>query len=301
MIMATDSTDPVLQDAKSCHLLSGLSGALVYLLTVDGENWFVRKAAATAESSVRLKAQAHKQECFADQIPSIRVPRVLGHGERDGRFFFDMEFVRAMDGATYLRRATYGQVADLTNRLCAYLRSAAVGEPFRQTEPVSIFETLFAKVCEVERRTSAMGDATLGRVLYSLDSVRSAGAVTPTICHGDLTLENLMVDSAGDLWMFDLLDSPIEHYWQDVAKLHQDLTGGWYLRNDTRISSGVLGYVSRRVIEEANMLDSTYRFVHRALVTASFVRILPYARTPDETQFVLDRILYLTSDLFLEV
>ena len=295
--MTTDRPDPVLSGARSFRLLSGLSGVSVYLLTLDGENWFVRKAATITDHSVRLKAQSAKQIRFTEETPGpVRTPRVIGEGEIDGRYYFDMEYVRGVDGATFLRRASYDQVTQFADRLCDYLNAAATTAPFGPSRPTSLFEALFAKVCSVYADTDVLDDQTLGRVMLMLDQVRRAGSLTPTLCHGDLTLENLIIDPDEDLWLIDLLDSPVEHYWQDVAKLHQDLTGGWYLRREARISRGVLDFVSGRILQQADKLDPTYRHVHRALLTASFIRILPYARTSDDTAFVLDRIAYLTSD-----
>ena len=77
---------------------------LVYLLTLDGEHWFVRKAAAVTDHSVRLKAQAAKQIRFTEEtLGTMRTPPVIGEGEVDGRYFFDMAYVRGVDGATFLR------------------------------------------------------------------------------------------------------------------------------------------------------------------------------------------------------
>lgn len=295
--MTSEITDPVLRGARSFRLLSGLSGVLVYLLTLDGEHWFVRKAAAVTDHSVRLKAQAAKQIRFTEEtLGTMRTPPVIGEGEVDGRYFFDMAYVRGVDGATFLRRASYDQVIQFADRLCAYLDAAATSAPFGPSEPVSLFEALFAKVCAVYADSDVLTDETLGRVMVMLDQVRRAGSLAPTLCHGDLTLENVIIDPDEGLWMIDLLDSPVEHYWQDVAKLHQDLTGGWYLRREARISRGVLDFVSGRILRQADKLDPTYRHVHDALLTASFIRILPYTRTVEDTAFVLDRIAYLTSD-----
>ncbi len=291
-----DPDDPIVADARSFRALSGLSGVVVYLLTLDGERWFVRKAATVPDQSRRLEAQAAKQTRLAEEpLASIRTPRIIARGEVDGRFYFDMDYVRGVDGATFLRRARYEQVTRFTDQLCEYLGAASTSLVV-PSHPVSLFDALFAKVCSVYSQTDLLDTETLGRVMVMLDEVRRAGPLTPTLCHGDLTLENLIVDPDENIWVIDLLDSPVEHYWQDVAKLHQDLTGHWYLRRASRISRGVLDFVGGRILDTADTLDPPYRRVHQAMLTTSFIRILPYTRTDEDTQFVLERIAYFTSE-----
>src|SRR5262249_48162573 len=162
-------------------------------------------------------------------------------------FFFDMEFIRGMDGVTWLRRASYGEVVALGDRLCRYLELIAAGAPLRPTNE-TLFEALYTKLCDVLRKTDAISAATLGRVFVALEKLqKTGGGLSPTLCHGDLTLENLVIDADGKLWLLDFLDAPFEHWWQDVSKLHQDLDGGWYLLAQAPIAQCVLDYLSRRL------------------------------------------------------
>src|SRR5204863_8802633 len=107
-------------------------------------------------------------------------------------------------------------------------------------------------------------------VVEMLDSLD----VSPTLCHGDLTLENMMVDRDGQIWAIDLLDAPYEHYWFDFAKLNQDLEGGWYLRHQPAISAAVRQYLRERCLSTVLELDSSYESVHNPLMAITFARIL---------------------------
>lgn len=56
-----------------------------------------------------------------------------------------------------------------------------------------------------------------------------------SICHGDLTLENLIY-SKNQFFMIDVSDGDYDSWVFDIAKLRQDLDGEWFLRNsNTRI------------------------------------------------------------------
>ena len=283
--------DPFLRDAKLVRLLAGLSGARVLLMSKDDRHWFVRKVAKAPENNDRLRRQMAKQIAFGKAVAAVvSTPEILEHGELDGRFYFDMQFVRGTDGVTYLRRAENTEVVALADTFCRYIETVAA-LPAEHANGGSLFDALYSKLCDVQRKTALLDSATLARLFTGLEGVRSAGdGLKTTLCHGDMTLENIVVDDQRRVWMIDLLDAPFEHYWQDVAKLHQDLEGGWYLLGQRPISRYVLEYLSRRVMATATRLEPSYAQVHAVLLACTFVRILPYVRDDREQAFVRQRI-----------
>jgi|SRR6185295_7644672 len=281
----------VLQDAAEARQLSGLSGAEVFLMTKDGRHWFVRKAAREPSASARLRGQAQKQAAFDREMKDIiSTPQILDEGEVEGRFFFDMEFVRGPDGTSYLRRASYAEVAQFTDRLCEYLTTVAGKPALPGGRHQSLFDALYSKICEVDRNTRLISTENLSRLFLALDRVRKLGELQSTLCHGDLTLQNMVIGDEGKIWVVDLLDAPFEHYWQDVAKLHQDLSGGWFLLDHPSVAQCVLDFIGRRLLDTAARLHAGYPSLHALLVASTFVRILPYARTQAERDFVTERI-----------
>jgi len=291
--MSETRRNAVLLDAVEVRKLSGLSGAQVFLITKDSRHWFVRKAAQTPENSPRLRGQARRQAAFAREMKDVvSTPQILDEGEVDGRFYYDMEFVRGPDAASFLLRATYEDVAQFADRLCSYIQLAATRPPLANRVSSGLFEALYAKICEVQSGTGLISPDNLSHLFLALDRVRRLGDVAPTLCHGDLTLQNIVVGQAGTIWVVDLLDSPFEHYWQDVAKLHQDLSGGWFLLEQPPVAQCVLDFVGRRLLQAATRLHEAYPQLHALLVASTFVRILPYVRTAKERQFVSERITY---------
>lgn len=282
--------DPAVRDVRTVRQLSGMSGARVLLLSRDDRHWFVRKVARAPETNARLRGQLAKQLAFSDAMSDVaRTPRVLDQGEIEGRFYFDMEFVRGVDGVSYLRRASYADVIAFGDRLCAYVDAIATRAPARRSSG-TLFDALYAKICEVQRATSAIPSDTLVRLFMALDRMRRLPEPSPTMCHGDLTLENIIVDDHGALWMLDLLDAPYEHWWQDIAKLHQDLDGGWYLLRQAQVARCVVAYLSRRLLDAAVRIDPHYADVHDLLLACTFARILPYVFTDGERRFVAERV-----------
>ncbi len=286
--------DPLVAKARHHRLLSGLSQAVVYLLTEDGTTWFVRKGATDAGSSARLRRQMAKQVAFGEQMADIvRTPAVLAEGTVDDRHYFDMEFITGTDGASFLRQGSIPDIQGFAAAICDYLAAASSQLSGGQVDPYAV---LHQRVSDVQARTQALPPELFERLLRLLEPVRQVGMLPETVCHGDLTLENMLIDRRGTIWLVDLLDSPIEHHWQDVAKLHQDLSGGWYLRRVAPISRSVLSFVSRTVLDATIARDPAYAQVHRALLASTFVRILPYARLDSDRRMILERIEHFASD-----
>ncbi len=222
----------------------------------------------------------------------LSTPKILDEGEIDGRYYYDMEFVRGPDGTSHLLRASYEEVGQFADRLCGYIKAAATRPSLSKASHRGLFDALYAKVCEVQQNTRLLASEDLTCLFLALDRVRRLGDLPATLCHGDLTLQNMIIGSDGTIWVVDLLDSPFEHYWQDVAKLHQDLSGGWYLLDSPPVAQCVLDFVSQRLLRAATELHPDYPQLHAVLLAITFVRILPYARTGQETEFVTERIRY---------
>src|ERR1041385_266670 len=166
----------VLHDAAEARQLSGLSGAQVFLMTKDGRHWFVRKAAREPAASDRLRGQARKQAAFDRELNGVVcTPRILDAGEVDGRFFFDMEFVRGPDGTSYLRRATYAEVTEFAERMCEYLRIASSQPPWPNGRHARLFDALYSKVCEVQQNTRLLSAENLSHLFLALERVRRLG------------------------------------------------------------------------------------------------------------------------------
>jgi aminoglycoside/choline kinase family phosphotransferase len=136
----------------------------------------------------------------------------------------------------------------------------------------------------------ALSDAVLGRLFVAVGRLRECTAQGAGFCHGDLTLENLMVDRDGRVWLVDFLDSPFEHPWQDYVKLQQDIEGGWYLRKGLRMGPAIMSYARQWLLEIIAEIAPDYSKYAPTLAAVNFSRILPYTRTPEERAFVIERV-----------
>jgi len=247
----------------------------------------VRKIAAQPSLSAQLREQIERQQTFQSAQDVLLVPSILDEGASAGRYFADMEAIAGFDAVTYLRSAPLSAIRALADRLAHYLADAASKPPITPSQSGNLRAGLSKKLNELEARLGS-SDSSTALALEGLRAVVSCLPCTKstTVCHGDLTLENLLIDRDARLWALDLTAPPFEHVWFDVAKLGQDLNGGWYLRSGPPIPASVRDCVLRQI---DSVVDLPGTEVLAALEAISFARILPYASAHDRP-FVLERV-----------
>lgn len=278
--------------------LTGHSGCSV-LLCRAGDAYFVRKYSASIAYNPRLHEQAAKQ---ARLSALVRTPKVIDQGVADGLVFFDMEYVSGHDFRTYAPLQNVASLSAFAHRTLEPLGTLAGTRA--GSVSAARFEAKVHSVCTALAASPFVGrhSAVLGRARSVLETADWSG-IPRTDCHGDLTLENMLVRDDGEIVLIDLLDGDLESVWLDAAKLLQDLDSGWSLRaflwkSELSSADRLMLMLSRYLYEEIKVqvlemfpeLDSRLR----QLRTLQAMRVLPYVH--DEGTFWhvvngLDRIL----------
>jgi aminoglycoside phosphotransferase (APT) family kinase protein len=271
--------------------LTGLSGANLSIVSHAG-GIVVRKTAASAHGNERLKKQAEKQSAFIALDGPITAPKILGSGsDTRGNYYFDMEFISGLDGHRFLERCSPRDLRAFADRLVSHLSTLSqlpcIGGP---SAHASLFDACLHKLVEVHHRDVGLGNALAGSILAQLHGVRELGIVNAGFCHGDFTLENILIDARGNIYFVDFLDSNFEHPVQDLIKLSQDIHGGWFSIRGKRLSSAVIAYLERTIQPALNEAFPYYRDVRNILQALNFCRILPYVSDQKQKNFVLQRI-----------
>lgn len=105
-------------------------------------------------------------------------------------------------------------------------------------------------------------------------------------CHGDLTLENIIV-SNNDLYLIDFLDSFYDSWQIDIAKILQDIEIFWHYRKDKMDNNLFIRLlVLKRILlkklikikDGEKIIESIYH-----ILLLNLLRILPY--TKDESTY----------------
>jgi len=282
------------------RILTGHSGAEIALHEVDGIH-FVRKKSGSEALNERLEAQASKQDGFFNAGGPC--PRVIGRGRNAGLFFFDMEYVAGTSVAYQCQSAIMpdrGDLAAFLGRWIRHFQATADGE-------LGAHQYL-SKLASI--RKSASSSPLLGPVFPRADKIIDLlsgvdwSGIPQSNCHGDMTLENILVTRHGYCFIdFDVPDLP--SYYMDIAKLFQDIDGHWCLRHMAHQSSDDLHYLNAQqvLLRLRTTILSLVREIApdilarlRFLVALNLLRTVPYCRDISVASYALDRIMAILSD-----
>lgn len=206
----------------NCYNLGGHSGCAIYLTEEDDGNAFIRKISRDLEYNDRLKAQCRKQKEF-HRAP-IQVPAVLNEGYTEaGLFYFDMEYIPGITLSEYIKTMEIGKIRGLVKTLTSGLVNGSGDSP--DSGANKIFQQ---KLSLLRRQLEELNNPVIHQALDMLEA-HDWSVMTRSPCHGDLTLENIIVKD-DKLYFIDFLDSFYNSWFLDVGTLLQDVQTMWSYR-----------------------------------------------------------------------
>ena len=253
--------------------LGGHSGCGIYLVELDDGSVFVRKTSKNPDYNSRLQAQCAKQRSFAGN--RIHAPAILQEGiDEEGRFYFDMEYIQGVTLAEYVKTMEIGKIKGLVATLVESLVSRTDGETANKDRIRACFQN------KLEDLSRNLKDANNLHVAAAMELLRHHdwGNIPATACHGDLTLENIIVRN-DQLYLIDFLDSFYDSWVLDMGTLLQDVQAMWSYRKAKSVS---MNTVLRLLVFRDLLLDAVKRIdpgylieIYYALLM-KLVRIYPY-------------------------
>ena len=275
--------------------LVGHSGCRLQLYRTETAS-FVRKSAGSAAYTARLKAQCFKQMEFA--AANIHTPKVLCTGDVDGHFYFDMQFIQGGTLAECIDCMSVLDVAEIVGLVCKTMWAERC-----QTVPdaPTIFMKKIGKLQEFRSWSNFIVDAFCLLREFDWSNVRRSS------CHGDLTLENILITSQKDVYFIDFLDSFYDSWMMDAAKLLQYLELGWSFRaQPPDAARSVRLLIAKEVllkeIERAGGGAKALRTIYHLLLL-NVLRIYPYAQDEPTLHFLdcsVKRVLAILRVKFME-
>lgn len=254
--------------------LSGHSGCKIFLCQKD-KIFFVRKQ-ATGTYVPRLYKQFEKQKklCLMIEERTIRkilTPKVLGASSIEKQpqdFSFDMQYVQGYTLTEYITKYNTIDTVNIAQRIIQSLEEIS-----RIPDVIpgsSVQETIYRKLDSLERLLPKHQD-----VINKIKFLSKNLDIKPTFCHGDLSLDNIMVGVDGNIYFLDLLDSFLNSWIMDIAKIQMDLEANWSMRGYT-LDSNVM--IKRKML--LDMLMETFKDYEKEISYFKILhalRILPYA------------------------
>lgn len=257
----------------------GISGCRI--LVNDG---IVRKISPNASYNSRLNSQMRKQIFFGNKrLHNVIVPKVISSGVSDGLFYFDMEYVHGKLFTEMFQCSSKRSLDMYINFIFEHLllcRRSANEYGNKEFSSVVIDKLI------------SLREASRYKEFIDYLSVKKLEPIEKSICHGDLTLSNILfLDSR--LCFLDFLDSYINSYIMDIIKLKQDLYYTWYLNflpvddvYTARIRQ-VSNYIWRLIETEYPIVNNETFHVLDAI---NYLRIEPYVKSEKQIS-VLDNTL----------
>jgi Phosphotransferase enzyme family len=271
--------------AMPAYVFHGHSGARVVFHADAG---LVRKTAGAPSANARLQAQAEKQRrLFMLGLP---FPRVLAERiDAEGCAQFDMQYLPGRSLADAISQAAIFDPATVVKSVerMMWLFTPAAG-------PALAPELFHGKI----RTISAAAGEDVRRAAARLSACDWSG-IPQSPCHGDLTLENMLITTARTIAFIDCDDPWASSYWLDFGKLFQDIEGHWCLR---RLYAPTIPQTQRvNAIQKMEPLGRAFRALagrtEAALTTRlpqlaalGLLRAIPYAKDQDTVAFICRRI-----------
>ncbi len=233
----------------------------------------------------RLMQQSAKQLCFPFVIidgVQINTPNIIGNQYKDKSYEFSMPYIH---GDTLAELIKYDKNAI---RFADTLAKFIFEHNSKTATYYDVRDKVLKKIDSIEPYIS---DKELQEGLnYLREHINIFSNIPLSYCHGDLTLENIIVTKDNELYLIDFLDSFVNSYLVDAATVLQDSLCCWSYRNQIlsdveieNVNNFNKAFCSKIPIVEVNTI---FWFLYLKLY-----RILPYAKDNDTVQFLKQNIL----------
>ena len=217
---------------------NGHSGCSVKMLSDN----IVRKTSSNIEYNIRLQNQMKKQKQF--RHPVIKTSDIVDCGySSDGLFYFDMKYIRGINLSIYFQQ----------NTLDSCIKIIDLFSSFNNNKKIDITDAIIKKV-----RTMNIDEESMQLI------INQKWTVFDGYCHGDLTFENVLINSDG-VYLIDFLDSFVECPIIDESKLLQDSFCYWSFKDNIP---------KRKLITVCDMFNTRQ---HYCMLLLHLFRIIPYA------------------------
>ena len=186
--------------------------------------------------------------------------------------------------AEYIKKIEVGKERSLVEAIIQNVIS-------KESDQANVDETIFlTKIASLKGKLSGLNNEVVDASLDLLQS-HSWKHFIKTNCHGDLTLENIIV-KYGQLYLIDFLDSFYDCWIMDISTLMQDVQTMWSYRyqNEVDINTLLRLIVFRDILmdEVRKNAPDKYIDVYYGLLL-KLIRIYPYTKDKRTYEFLNEK------------
>lgn len=209
--------------------LRGHSGSTV-LLMKNTERYFIRKINNVQRNYERLSVLSSE----------YLVPKIYSYTNN----ILDMEYIHGLDMKTYL---LHNQIDALVNYIIKILENLS-----KSTILKDYSETYHYKLQDFDKHKFSF---TSKQLIEKLPTI-----LPQSQYHGDFTLENILYSSS-EFYLIDPMTTEYDSYVFDIAKLRQDITCKWFLRNEAIDIDVKLQNLEYKILEKFKVQVNDYLLV----------------------------------------
>ena len=275
--------------------IRGNSGCVVSVIETPRGAVVVKSAAGLQTDRLRLQIDKQRLARRTNRLPYVRVPEILGEIDDADSYAATMEYVYFQSAPEFFNRSSIPDMGRVADHVVGFVTAELDGSTMTR---VSV-DPVVSKLESIESALSTTAWAEPYRphlVRLRAQALDFSTMDLPIgICHGDLTMSNIMIASdASAIALIDFLDSFIESPLIDLAKLRQDTRFQWSaLMSETAVDRlrfrQVMGALDDRLQEPFAGLDWHANYLG-FMTELTLLRIAPYATGPGVHDFILQSL-----------
>lgn len=261
--------------------IKGISGC-----NLEISNLSVKKISSGIDYNERLGSQLKKQLLFYEfSIQNVKVPKIIDKGKQDGLFFFEMEYIKGLNPIEYFLLGDINQIDNFKKNIEYFLlfieKNIIKGD-------MSLFKQRVLDKLNTLKNKSEY-DEFINFLIKKVNYLKS-DSYPKSLCHGDLTLSNIIC-SSNDIYLIDFLDSFIDTIYVDLAKIKQDLYYRWTLTNFFNLNTQQnirINQITNKIWSDIESKFEIYLKTDefKIIEALNFLRIIPYQKEESMKQYV---------------
>lgn len=278
---------------KKTMQLNGYSGDEVLLYKNNSDIYVVKKKSFNIGRNERLHNQYKKHLFFLKLNNNLfSVPQILGTGVEGRLFFYEYKFIEGTTFIYFIETNSMQNILVVLDKILNILKEFSQQKTYFESKDhnIGFRDALYAKINDIVKK-QPLEYSMVNKIFKILHKINNH--TNKTICHGDFSFDNIIVDKNMNLWFIDFLDIFYPHYHFDISKLFQDIDGKWFeLKHNIELSHNKLSYIRDYLFKKIGHFDKEYYQLHNFLLSLVFLRILPYAKNPIHQKIIKNKINY---------
>lgn len=285
--------------------IPGHSGCAIEFI-YDGASelpFLVKKKTTDRFYLSRMQIQVEKQRKFShfNHLPYVSTPRILSEYTGAEESHIIMEYLPFLDFVEYFSLCNVEEILTFSKNIQEVIEQYIHNSKFQKIDQTLLKEKvldLSKKVNTHPLLTTEWKTAITDILHRELIKCSDYDEIPIGICHGDLTLSNLLFNkNDGQLILIDFLDNFIESPIQDMVKIRQDTCYQWSLhlinREYDRIRiQTILECIDQQIATGFSKYDF-YRQWYPFFQILNFARIIPYVKKAEIMEFIAKTIIEL--------